>query len=206
MDHPSAENIIDLYEHHAAAWDNVRQHHFYEQKWLDKFRHAMIPHGKILDIGCGAGKPVAEYLIAQNHDLCGIDASPSMINRCRQRFPHHHWQVADMRQLALPDKFDGLLAWNSFFHLKRDDQRRMFAIFQCHARVNAILMFTSGPADGEAIGTFENQPLYHASLAPEEYRQLLHQHGFSVIDMQVEDPECGLQTIWLAKYDAINLS
>ena len=31
----------------------------------------------------------------------------------------------DMRQLDLPAKFDGLLAWDSF-HLARDDQRRMF--------------------------------------------------------------------------------
>lgn len=58
----------------------------------------------------------------------------------------------DMRQLDLATKFDGLLAWDSFFHLARDDQRRMFTLFRRHARPQAALMFTSGPADGVAIG------------------------------------------------------
>ena len=97
----------------------------------------------------------------------------------------------DMRQLDLATKFDGLLAWDSFFHLARDDQRRMFTLFRRHARPQAALMFTSGPADGVAIGSFEGQPLFHASLAPEEYRRLLQVNGFRVVDHVVEDPACG---------------
>jgi hypothetical protein len=37
-----------------------------------------------------------------------------------------------MRQLALGRPFDGIVAWDSFFHLGHDDQRRMFAIFADH--------------------------------------------------------------------------
>lgn len=60
-------------------------------------------------------------------------------------------------------------------------------------------MFTSGPAHGEAIGTFEGEALYHGSLAPEEYRTLLAENGFAVVDHVVEDPSCGGHTIWLAQ-------
>ena len=38
-----------------------------------------------------------------------------------------------MRELALGRKFSGILAWDSFFHLRHDDQRRMFPVFRQHA-------------------------------------------------------------------------
>ena len=104
-----------------------------------------------------------------------------------------------MRTLSLELQFDGILAWNSFFHLKPDDQRRMFPVFQRHAAPGAILMFTSGTSLGEALGIFQGETLYHASLDPEEYTAQLSEHGFAVLDHIVEDPECGGQTVWIAR-------
>jgi hypothetical protein len=43
------------------------------------------------------------------------------------------------------------------------------------------------------------EPLYHASLTPEEYRTLLKSAGFRVVAHVVEDPNCGGHTIWLAQ-------
>ncbi len=60
-------------------------------------------------------------------------------------------------------------------------------------------MFTSGPAHGEAIGSFNGDPLFHASLAPEEYRALLDACGFEVVAFEPEDPSCGSRTVWLAR-------
>jgi hypothetical protein len=122
-----------------------------------------------------------------------------MIDVCRRHFPRQEWVVADMRKLALQRKFSGILAWDSFFHLCYDDQRNMFPVFREHASPQAVLMFTSGPAHGEAIGSFAGEPLYHASLDPAEYRSLLDQNGFRVASHVVEDPDCGGHTIWLAQ-------
>jgi hypothetical protein len=60
-------------------------------------------------------------------------------------------------------------------------------------------MFTSGAAHGEAIGLYRDEPLYHASLAPEEYRTLLQSIGFRVAAHIVEDQNCGGSTVWLAQ-------
>jgi len=68
-----------------------------------------------------------------------------------------------------------------------------------HARTGAPLLFTSGPAFGEAIGTLEGEPLYHASLGPQEYRLLLDRNGFDVVAHVAEDPDCGGRTVWLAR-------
>ena len=122
-----------------------------------------------------------------------------MIELCRARLPEHEWRVADMRQLSLGLAFDGVLAWDSFFHLSPNDQRSMFPVFAHHAAPGAALMFTSGPSSGEAIGSFEGEPLYHSSLDAADYRDLLAQNGFALVAHKAEDPDCGGHTVWLAQ-------
>jgi SAM-dependent methyltransferase len=196
-----SKRIIGLYEQHARAWDAKRgsPRALMEKDWLDRFA-AMVPAGgAVLDIGCGSGKPIAAYLVAQGFAVTGIDSSPSMIDMCRDRFPAQRWLVADMRALALGEIFQGLIAWGSFFHLSFDDQRKMFPVFRDHAAPGAPLLFTSGPAHGESIGSFEGEPLYHASLDSAEYRALLGANKFEVVDFVPEDPTCGRHSIWLAR-------
>lgn len=194
-----AENISALYERHAAVWDASRGKNLFERSWLDRFGSLLPQGGTILDIGCGSGEPLARHFIESGYAVTGVDSSPSLIAMCKERFPAHTWHVADMRTLSLGKRFDGLIAWDSFFHLRPEDQRAMFAVFTAHAADSAPLMFTSGPAYGEAMGTFCGEPLYHSSLDGAEYRSLLAEHGFSVVDHIVEDPACGGHTVWLAK-------
>jgi SAM-dependent methyltransferase len=194
-----AELIIGLYRRHASAWARDRGKQLFEKAWLDRFRALLPPGASVLDIGCGTGEPIASYLIAQGYDLTGVDSAPEMIAMCRDRFPERKWLVADMRSLSLGRSFGGILAWDSFFHLGHDDQRRIFPVFRRHAVPGAALMFTSGPSHGEAIGSFQGEPLYHASLDPAEYQALLQQNGFAVMAHAVEDPGCGGHTVWLAQ-------
>lgn len=198
-----SENIVDLYERNAYAWDKQRgrPRPLMEQGWLDRFAALIPAGGTILDIGCGSGKPIAAHLIAQGYAVTGVDSSRTMIDMCSDRFPAHCWLVADMRTLALGNRFAGVVAWDSFFHLSPDDQSPMFAIFRAHAGPGAPLLFTSGPRHGDAIGSFEGEPLYHGSLDPAEYRTLLRDNGFVVVDHVAEDPNCGGHTVWLAQRD-----
>lgn len=147
-----AERIIDIYDRYAELWDQDRLRILFEKSWLDRFLALLPVSGSVLDIGCGTAEPIARYIIDAGHALTGIDSSPAMIDICSRRFPKHDWRVADMRTLSLADQFNGLIAWDSFFHLTHDAQRRMFPIFRMHAAPNAALMFTSGPSCGESIG------------------------------------------------------
>jgi SAM-dependent methyltransferase len=194
--------VVDLYERHAEAWDRDRGRSLEERAWLDRFLSHVRPGGTVLDVGCGMGEPLARYLIDRGFGVVGVDASPAMIERCRARFPDSEWVVADMRGLELSRRFEGIVAWDSFFHLGMDDQRGMFPRFAAHALAGAPLMFTSGPKEGEAIGSYCDEPLYHASLSPFEYEQRLATSGFVVREYIAEDPDCGEHTIWLATFDA----
>ena len=196
-----SENIIELYRKYAREWVALRGEDLYEKVWLDRLLALVPAQAQILDIGCGSGKPIAAYLLAQGYTVTGVDSSETMLLMARQNFPEQTWLQADMRQFNLAQKFDAILAWDSFFHLTQDDQRHMFAQFARHAKLGTVLMFTSGPAHGEAIGELFGEPLYHASLSSEEYRHLLAQYGFEVLKMVAEDPECTGHTVWLAKKD-----
>jgi len=196
------ERIIGLYEEHAGAWDEARRDgpSPQERPHLEAYARALPQGAAVLDIGCGGGVPVARDLIAAGFAVTGADSSPALIARCRERFPAAEWHVADMRRLDLGRRFDGLLAWHSFFHLHAGDQRAMFPIFAAHAAPGALLMFTSGPQAGVAMGEWQGEPLFHDSLAQEEYRSLLAANGFEMLSFTAGEPVARGPSVWLARY------
>jgi SAM-dependent methyltransferase len=169
-----------------------------ERAWLARFAECVPPGGAVLDVGCGHGEPIGRDLASRGFDVMGVDSSPTLIGLCRAKFPQRTFVVGDMRTLDLGRTYDGVVAWDSLFHLAPGDQRTALDVLARHAGGAAALLFTSGPAHGEVLGAFEGEPLYHASLAPDEYRALLAAHGFEVRAHQREDPECGGHTVWLA--------
>ncbi|WP_144965871.1 class I SAM-dependent methyltransferase [Pseudomonas sp. DE0010] len=197
--HLSADHIIDLYDRHAFTWHQKRANHSTDRKWIERFGALLRPSATVLDLGCGSGQPVARHLVGIGARIVGVDSSSQMLTLCSAQFPEQQWIHADMRGLALGRQFDAIIAWNSFFHLKPSDQRGMFPVFRRHAAPGALLMFTSGPSYGEALGTFEGETLYHASLNAKEYADQLRINGFEVLDHVVEDPESGGLTVWLGR-------
>ena len=195
-----ADDIPAHYHRHATAWAADRlQRPWHDWPWLRRFADALPSGAAVLDLGCGPGAPVAVLLAARGLTVTGIDAAPSMIALARRRLPGADFRVGDMRALALGRRFAGILAWDSFFHLAPDDQRRLFAVFALHAAPGAYLMFNTGTEFGARIGEYRGDPLYHASLDLAEYRTLLDRHGFAVVAHAVRDPAAGGRTAWLAE-------
>jgi trans-aconitate methyltransferase len=195
-----AHRIVAHYERHAFSWDADRR----AASWLDRppierFLNFLPPGATVLDLGCGGGSPVALHMVAKGFRVTGIDSSPSLISLCRTRMPDQEWIVGDMRSLALDRRFGGILAWDSFFHLRPEDQEAMFRIFAAHAAPAAVLMFNAGPGRGEAIGSYRGDPLYHASLDAAEYAALLSDSGFELIEHSVNESIKGGRTFWLAR-------
>lgn len=199
-----SERIIGLYEENAAAWDRLRgPSSLFEKPWLDRFLGLLGPGASLLDLGCGSGRPIATYFIRGGYAVTGIDSSPALIDLCRERFPQREWIAADMRALNLGRRFDGVLAWDSFFHLRPNDQRGMFRVFARHVQPRGALMFTSGGKQGEVLSEFAGEPLYHASLDQAEYRSLLHESAFQVVGHVDDDPACGGHSVWLARNNGV---
>jgi SAM-dependent methyltransferase len=194
-----AAEIPAIYESVAAQFDRDRSRALMERDYLERILGGLDVQAEVLDVGCGAGEPIARFFIEAGRRVTGVDVAPAMLELARARFPAAEWIEHDMRTLALQRRFDALLAWDSFFHLPPSDQRRMFAVFERHAAPNAALLFTSGTKEGLAIGSLYGHELYHASLDTLEYEHLLQAYGFEVSLHRVADPDCGEHTVWLAR-------
>jgi SAM-dependent methyltransferase len=196
------ESVVELYRRHAAQWDSARRNNAWNDRiWIDALAKELGCGSRVLDLGSAGGEPVARLLVERGFLVTGVDTSLEMIALARQRMPEQEWIVADMRDLALRRRFDGILAWDSYFHLTHKAQRSMFPIFDAHAEDGAVLLFNSGPDHGESTTTFtfKDEPLYHASLAPTEYRALLKRNGFEIISHIANDPRSGGRTAWLCR-------
>lgn len=180
-----------VYDANAASFDAGRGRRLVERPWLDRLLAHVPPGGRVLDLGCGAGEPIAAYLLAQGREVTGLDFSPAMLRLAHCRFPAARWVEGDMRMLDLPCSFHGIVGWDSFFHLTRDEQRALIPRLARHLARGGALLLTVGPEGGEALGRVGDGRVYHASLSPAEYRERLRDAGLNVEAFLPEDPACG---------------
>lgn len=202
-DPASPDDIIATYHRVAADFQAARNKALFEKPSLDRWLDSIpqVSHQpRILDLGCGPGAPIATYLDQRDMAHTGVDGAAAMVDLFAKTLPDAVAVHADMRTVELGARFGAILAWDSFFHLCPNDQRAMFAVFARHAAPDAALMFTSGPQAGEAYGHAAGAPVYHASLDPLEYEDLLRAHGFETLDYRPNDPDCDYHTTWLARY------
>ena len=192
-------NVSETYNRIADWFAANRDQVSYEKKYLDKLIELAGRNADVLDLGCGTGMPIMNYLLEQGMDVTGGDSSAGMLDIARKNLPEAMFMQIDMRELALDRKFDVVLAWNSFFHLPSADQPAMFGIFEKHLKPAGLLLFTSGKEEGEAWGMNGGEHLYHASLDTAHYQALLAAHHFEVLEYVPDDETCGHLTVWLAR-------
>lgn len=199
-----AAAIPDLYERTAQAWAAARGQALYageysEAEWLDAFTAPLPPGASILDVGCGNGSPIARELLRRGYEVTGVDSSPSLIAMAERDLPDGRWLVGDMRALELERTYEGVLAWHSAFHLSEADQRETLPRLARHVAPGGRLMITTGPVAGIAMGEWQGEPLFHASLSPEEYRNLFARSGLQVDRFTAGMPIVGMgPTVWIA--------
>lgn len=198
---PLSEQTQEIYDANARAYDQLRSRTLSEARWLARFGDALPKGGKVLDLGCGAGEPIASWLIAEGFALTGLDFSQAMLSIARERWPTGDWRIGDMRALDLGEVFDGIIAWNSFFHLTEDEQRSTLLQLAAHLRKGGSLITTVGPYAGETTGTVAGNTVYHSSLSPAEYAQILDDNGLRLTAYLAEDPDCGRHSVLMARKD-----
>ncbi|MCR9255474.1 MAG: class I SAM-dependent methyltransferase [Alphaproteobacteria bacterium] len=199
-----------VYERNAARFDSERHKILIERGWLDRFLALIPPARRVLDLGCGAGEPIAAYLLEKGCVLTGVDFAEPMLEIARKRFPEARFVHQDMRALDLtvsfdgpgpfdgPSLFDGIVGWHSFFHLTQAEQAATLPRLAAHLAPGGVLMLTVGHEAGERIGRVGDDTVYHASLSKTEFERILTANGMSLADFVAEDPACDGATILLA--------
>ncbi|WP_170384227.1 class I SAM-dependent methyltransferase [Ruegeria atlantica] len=188
-----------VYERQATEYDKLRSKALFEARWLARFTASLKPGDHVLDLGCGTGDPIARWFMAEGFAVTGVDFAEAMLAIARDRWPDGDWRHADMRDFELDQQFDGIIAWNSFYHLTAGEQKDCIARMSHHLRSGGMLMLTVGPRAGEVSGAVGSELVYHASLSPAGYATCLEENGLQMTGYLAEDPETQSHTILMAR-------
>lgn len=142
----------------------------------------------VLDLGCGAGVPVAGVLTAEGHDVYAIDASPRVVAAFRQRFPDAHVACEPVEESPFFGRcYDGILAIGLMFLLQPDVQRAVIRRVAAALNRGGRFLFTA-PAQA-ATWADAMTGLQSVSLGDQAYRGALADAGLVVVAEHVDEGE-----------------
>lgn len=91
---------------------------------------ALQPGDTVLDVGCGTGLslPLLRQAVGARGRVVGIEQSPDMIERARQRVAEHRWKNVTLICSPVEDAVIGVAADAALFHFTHDVLREAGAV------------------------------------------------------------------------------
>lgn len=176
------------YDAIAEAWHSSRTS-FAARKYVDQVIGQLRPGSKVLDLGCGTGVPIAQYLIDNGFRVVGIDQSAGMLEIARRVVPDAELHQADMCDLNLSERFDAVIAWDSVFHVERVNHRMIFQRIHNLLEPRGFLLLSAGGSGHEGFTSeMFGHTFFYSGYEPEELVTLLSEEGFE-IDLCEEDDQ-----------------
>jgi cyclopropane fatty-acyl-phospholipid synthase-like methyltransferase len=141
-----------------------------------------LPAGAtVLDLGCGAGEPVARELVSRGFRVTGLDASLAQIVRARRNVPEATFVHADMTSVPLPVRsFDAISAFYSITHVPRNEHEALIRRIAAWLRPNGLFVASFGSSEGEWLGEWLGAPMFFSHLDPDETKRLVNDAGFRI--------------------------
>ena len=188
------ENGVDPAEIVEGGYDDIA-HTYHKQRdkfksneLLTEFSSLLPPGGDVLDVGCGAGVPVTRFLVDAGFNVTGVDVSSCMLELARVHVPEANFLKMDMRQLEFAvGCFDGICAFYSLFHVRREEHLRVLNGFNRLLRQGGILLFSSGRCEWEGVEDFHGADMFWSHPDREATRQLVIDAGFTVRMSEVQE-------------------
>jgi len=144
--------------------------------------------GTVVDIGCGAGMPVAATLIDAGFQLFGIDASPSLVAAFRRRFPTAPPMCEAAEQSDFFGRtFDGAVAIGLLFLLPVEGQRTVIDRVATALNPGGRFLFSAPRQRCEWTDILTGRP--SLSLGLDDYERLLGAAGMRVVATVVDEGE-----------------
>lgn len=169
------------YDKLAEKYQTIRDT-FDSKKELDEFASLMPKNAKVLDVGCGAGVPVAQFLVERGFDVTGIDFSESMLKLARKNVPKAIFILKDMTELDFEaDSFDGLTAFYSIIHVPREKHLSLFQSFHRILKPEGIMLISLGSDEWEATEDYYGAEMFWSHYSPKKSLQLIKKAGFEII-------------------------
>lgn len=139
---------------------------------------------RILDIGCGTGRPVCSRLADAGHSVLGIDISGAMLEAARERVPKAEFQQLDYRDFkAEPASFDAITIYFSMIAgVTQDDIKEAFKQVYSWLKPGGLFVFATVAIDANNVEVkWMGRPVTVSSLAPEAAVAAIKDAKFEVV-------------------------
>ncbi|WP_342743890.1 class I SAM-dependent methyltransferase [Oceanospirillum sanctuarii] len=133
---------------------------------------------KALDIGCGCTGRFADLLQSGGFQVSGLDVSAEMIKLAQERNPDVTFIEGDICEVALPERYDLITAWDSIWHLPLDQQKPVLSKIVDHLNPGGVFIFSFG-------GTAEASDHVDDFMGPEVYYSTLGTEGFIALFLEL---------------------
>jgi len=178
------EQTIDYYDNKAADWSEAHGGHeeaSYWQNEMNKF-HELLPSGKVLEIGSGAGKD-ASALIRFGYDYTGTDASEGLLKVAQKRNPTATFRRVGVHELDFPEHtFDGFWTVATLLHIPKDKIDEALQRISNQVKPNGVGFITMKSGEGEREDPQTGR--WFAYYSKDEFQQTLERNNFEVIEEQ----------------------
>ncbi|GAB2997459.1 class I SAM-dependent methyltransferase [Amycolatopsis acidiphila] len=110
------------------------------------------PAARVLDVGSGTGRPVAEELVAAGCHVTGLDVSPVMVRLAATQVPGAEFVETDVRDwTSPPQSWDAVCAYFPFLQMPRADTEAVLRDIARWLVPGGHLSLITVPMDAEAV-------------------------------------------------------
>ncbi len=119
--------------------------------------------------------------------MTGIDFSSEMIKIARTGVSEHTQLIlADFLDYEFQDKFDGIIAFDSLFHLPLEQQKIAIQKVSSLLNKNGYFLFTAGKNEGEINGEMFGSPFSYSSLSIGNLKKELQANDLKIIEFNLD--------------------
>jgi cyclopropane fatty-acyl-phospholipid synthase-like methyltransferase len=93
-----------------------------------------------------------------------------------------------MTSIARSDRYDGIIAWDSIFHIPKTQHAALFDNMHRWLRPGAPLLLSLGGSEGEFTAPMFNVEFFYSGHAPDVAATLLREAGFDILLSEIDDP------------------
>jgi SAM-dependent methyltransferase len=178
------------------------------RRWIGDLRRRVPDGGRVLDVGCGCGVPVARDLSAAGYRVTGVDLSEVQVQRARTLVPMGAFIRGDVAALQFPAaSFDAIVALYSMIHMPLDVQPRLLVAFATWLTEGGVLLLTAGAeawtgVEPDWLGG--GAPMWWSHPDTATYRTWLTDAGFGIDEEgYVPDGNAAHSLFWALRSDHI---
>ncbi|MBL4282504.1 class I SAM-dependent methyltransferase [Vibrio fluvialis] len=136
------------YDAIAEDWNRLRTHlPAPDLALFELFRCYIPPQGRVLDLGCGHGIPIAAMMTERGFTLTGVDRSERLLSLARSAMPQQEWIQNELESFEPVGHYHGVIIWDSMFHLSRHEHLTLLGkVFEA-LEPEGVVILSSGGSD-----------------------------------------------------------